>query len=195
MKMQINIELVRALRDKRAWSQTQLADVTGLSLRTIQRIEKTGSASLESMKSIASVFEIEVEALQKPSVSSIKKIKTKLSVLLGVFSVAFSCFLVTTVSAQPVMVGLQITSSGETVADVQVLNEEHSESEILVSNKIKVLLTSTIEKNDTIRISTKIYDLSSGQEVLIASPSIATKNQEKAEVHFGEFELRLIPNL
>jgi transcriptional regulator with XRE-family HTH domain len=195
MDMQINIELVKSHRNKRAWSQTQLAEVSGLSLRTIQRIEKTGSASLESIKSIASVFEIEAQSLQTTPDSPVKNIKVKLSALLGVVSITLFSFFVITATAQPVMLDLQLKSSGETIADVQVLNEENFESEILVSNKVKVLLTSVIESNDTIRVFTKIYDLSSGQEVLIGEPSMVTKHQEKAEIHFGAFELLLTPNL
>ena len=65
MDMQINIELIKSQRNKRAWSQTHLAEVSGLSLRTIQRIEKTGAASLESVKSIASAFELSVEDMQE----------------------------------------------------------------------------------------------------------------------------------
>lgn len=193
--MQINIELVKSHRNKRAWSQTQLAEVSGLSLRTIQRIEKTGSASLESIKSIASVFEIEAQNLQTTPDSTVKNIKVKLNALLGVVSITLFSFFVITATAQPVMLDLQLKSSGETIADVQVLNEENSESEILVSSKVKVLLTSVIENNDTIRVFTKIYDLSSGQEVLIGAPSMVTKHQEKAEIHFGDFELLLTPNL
>jgi DNA-binding XRE family transcriptional regulator len=48
MKMELNKETLKSQRETRAWSQTQLADVSGLSLRTIQRIEKTGIASQES---------------------------------------------------------------------------------------------------------------------------------------------------
>jgi len=58
MEMKINVVLLKKLRTEKAWSQDQLADISGLSLRTIQRIEKSGNASLESKKAIASAFEI-----------------------------------------------------------------------------------------------------------------------------------------
>jgi DNA-binding XRE family transcriptional regulator len=51
--MDLDKEILKSQRDRRAWSQTQLAEVSGLSLRTIQRIEKTGVASQESTKSLA----------------------------------------------------------------------------------------------------------------------------------------------
>lgn len=63
MEMQLNQDTLKIQRDSRAWSQTQLAEVSGLSLRTIQRIEKTGVASQESAKSLASVYECSITEL------------------------------------------------------------------------------------------------------------------------------------
>jgi transcriptional regulator with XRE-family HTH domain len=65
MEMKINVDLLKKLRNEKAWSQDQLADICGLSLRTIQRIEKSGSASLESKKAIASAFEIKATELDE----------------------------------------------------------------------------------------------------------------------------------
>lgn len=61
--MQIDGNIIKAERIRRAWSQEQLANATGLSLRTIQRIEKTGIASNESVKALAAVFGTSVQAL------------------------------------------------------------------------------------------------------------------------------------
>jgi len=54
---------VQKLRLQRGWSQQQLADLSGLSTRTIQRIENGQPASAESLKSLASVFEIDFSSL------------------------------------------------------------------------------------------------------------------------------------
>ena len=70
--MKINAELVIALRAKRAWSQEELSIASGLNLRTIQRIEKEGSVSLQSKKALASVFAIDIhdlDSVEKPSVT------------------------------------------------------------------------------------------------------------------------------
>jgi transcriptional regulator with XRE-family HTH domain len=55
--------IVRKLRLKRAWSQEQLAQFSGLNIRTIQRIERGQKAGLESLKSLAAVFEVELNEL------------------------------------------------------------------------------------------------------------------------------------
>src|SRR3954463_4671697 len=49
---------IQKMRLKRGWSQQQLADASGLSARTIQRIESGHAGSVESLKSIAAVFEV-----------------------------------------------------------------------------------------------------------------------------------------
>ena len=52
--------IVRKLRLQRGWSQDQLAEFTGLSVRTIQRLERGHNPSLETSKSLASVFEVDL---------------------------------------------------------------------------------------------------------------------------------------
>ena len=58
MEHMINTDLILKLRKERSWSQDHLASVSGLSLRTIQRIENEGSCSLDSKKALATTFEI-----------------------------------------------------------------------------------------------------------------------------------------
>ncbi|MGD8176901.1 2TM domain-containing protein [Marinimicrobium sp. ARAG 43.8] len=57
--------MVRKLRLQRGWSQDQLAQLSGLSVRTIQRIERGQKAGLESLKSLAAVFDVQVVDLEK----------------------------------------------------------------------------------------------------------------------------------
>ena len=52
--------IVRKLRLQRGWSQEQLAQISGLNVRTIQRIERGQVPSLESKKSLAAAFEVQL---------------------------------------------------------------------------------------------------------------------------------------
>ncbi len=52
--------IVRKLRLQRGWSQEQLAEFTDLSVRTIQRAERGQKPSLETARSLASVFEVDI---------------------------------------------------------------------------------------------------------------------------------------
>jgi len=53
------------MRLERHWSQEQLVERSGLSVRTIQRIENGENAGLESLKSLAAVFETNIEDSNK----------------------------------------------------------------------------------------------------------------------------------
>ncbi|MGF1686572.1 2TM domain-containing protein [Photobacterium japonica] len=57
--------IIRKLRLQRGWSQDQLAEMSGLSIRTVQRIERGQKPGLESLKSLAAVFETTVAELQQ----------------------------------------------------------------------------------------------------------------------------------
>jgi len=52
--------IVKKLRLQRGWSQEHLAQLTDLSVRTIQRIERGHKPGLETIKSLAAVFEVDL---------------------------------------------------------------------------------------------------------------------------------------
>ncbi|MCH8537558.1 MAG: helix-turn-helix domain-containing protein [Alkalimonas sp.] len=56
--MSINAEQVKSLRESRGWSQEQLAEISGLSLRTIQRVEAEGKGARETKLSLAAAFDV-----------------------------------------------------------------------------------------------------------------------------------------
>lgn len=58
---------VRLFREMRQWSQEQLAEISGLNVRTLQRVEQGQAASLDTRRALARAFEFEdVDALNKP---------------------------------------------------------------------------------------------------------------------------------
>jgi len=56
---------IRKMRLAKAWSQEQLAEMCGLSIRTIQRLERGQQPSLESLKSLAAVFDVHTNELRE----------------------------------------------------------------------------------------------------------------------------------
>lgn len=110
--MKINTNKVIEKRKSKAWSQQHLAQVSGLSLRTIQRVEKNGSGSLETVKSLASCFELDVQTLFEPDNEKVKyNSKSKLAIVCSLV-VAVACsvlFMVPTSAAE------DITITAETV--------------------------------------------------------------------------------
>lgn len=61
---------VKRLRIERAWSQEQLAHISGVNVRTIQRLENGAKPSLDTLKAIAAGFEIDVRELTEEQISS-----------------------------------------------------------------------------------------------------------------------------
>ena len=62
--MKINSEMVQQLRKEASWSQEELAAASGLSPRTIQRVEVEGVASIETKKALAVVFALQPKDLE-----------------------------------------------------------------------------------------------------------------------------------
>jgi transcriptional regulator with XRE-family HTH domain len=63
MDMKVKSAFIRKLRSARLWSQEQLAEACGIGLRTIQRLERTGNASAETVRALAAVLEVHPDEL------------------------------------------------------------------------------------------------------------------------------------
>lgn len=61
--------VVRTFRETRGWSQEQLAEISGVSARTVQRVEEGVPSSLDTRRALAVAFALEdVDAFNKPYV-------------------------------------------------------------------------------------------------------------------------------
>jgi transcriptional regulator with XRE-family HTH domain len=63
---------IKRLRVERAWPQEQLSAISGVSTRTIQRIENGEAASFDTLKAIATAFGLDVMELAKKKESGSK---------------------------------------------------------------------------------------------------------------------------
>ena len=58
---------IKFFREVRQWSQEQLAEISGLSVRTVQRIEQGEPSSIDIRRALARAFEFEdIDGLNKP---------------------------------------------------------------------------------------------------------------------------------
>jgi transcriptional regulator with XRE-family HTH domain len=98
----ITLADIKKLRLERHWSQEQLAEMSGLSTRTIQRIESGQNADFETLKSLASVFEINLSSLNKEEEKEQSRIEEKRNedikglykfIALAIFSLIFTFFI------------------------------------------------------------------------------------------------------
>ena len=61
--MILNTSLIKETRISKGWTQAQLAELCAVNVRTIQRVERDGTASLETTMALASAFEFETKDL------------------------------------------------------------------------------------------------------------------------------------
>ena len=68
--MDIRGDIVKQIRVQNAWTQAQLAEICDVNLRTIQRVENQGNASLETVMALCIAFNVKRQVLftvPKPS--------------------------------------------------------------------------------------------------------------------------------
>lgn len=63
MTVQVNGQLIKELRIKHSYSQEKLAEIVGVNLRTIQRIETNGVAALSTRGALAAALGVKPEDL------------------------------------------------------------------------------------------------------------------------------------
>jgi len=75
--MKIDAGLIIKQRMLNGWTQEQLALASGLSKRTIQRVESEANASLETQKALAATFNLAFETLSLVETKVMKKYQYK----------------------------------------------------------------------------------------------------------------------
>jgi transcriptional regulator with XRE-family HTH domain len=55
---------IRNIRDAKHWTQHHLAEVAGIQLRTVQRVEAGDGASVDTLGALASAFDVTIDVLQ-----------------------------------------------------------------------------------------------------------------------------------
>jgi transcriptional regulator with XRE-family HTH domain len=187
MDMKIKRDILRRERELRAWTQSHLAEVADLSMRTVQRIESTGDASMESASALAAVLNLELADLMEvprtiePALANPRRYKLwgsiglvgSMLVVLGWWSSAF---------AEQVMLGLSIETPDRIYSDMLLLNEIGKESEMKLDNEFRMLFN-TMRQGGHLLISTQIYNLVEGEYQLVSSPSMLVEDRKPASLH------------
>ncbi len=187
--------LVRSEREKRAWSQEQLARVTGLGVRTIQRIETGGSASLESMKALASVFELDISELRSATATTIGVFripavrKSHLAALTASLLLATGLFVAKPILAQQLWLDFDISAQRQdedqiletSVRAGRVLMAENESTMIQLNNLLRLEVTPQIQADGKeILLSIKLFENRDGEYSLRAEPRIMTADKLEA---------------
>ena len=100
--MDVNATKIKELRTINGWTQQHLADACAISLRTVQRVERYGNATQETVASLAAVFElkqIELIVTSEPvqlvgdRASSLMHIQTQAVILAGFLGACIGAFI------------------------------------------------------------------------------------------------------
>ena len=185
MDMKVDSKRIRAERERRAWSQEHLATVSGLGLRTIQRIEKTGAASFESARALG----VRVRGRRRelanrargpardaerrepcipPSTrrAAPSRFRFRAKPMLGAaaaLTAAGALFVATKGFADVVMLDVGVSMNDSRVEESQVVTEANDNVAFrAIDDQVRMVIVPTIETNG-IMLSTEIYVLEGGE--------------------------------
>lgn len=188
MDMKINKETLRRERELRAWTQSHLAEVADLSMRTVQRIERTGDTSIESAGALAAALDLELsELMEMPVVTNetvlAKSSRYKLWGVIGIISSAVTALgWWSNAAAEQIMVSLSIETPDQIYSDMMLLNEVGKDSEIKLDNQFRMLF-STQRQGEHLMLSAKIYNFVDNEYRLFSTPAIWVEDQKPASMH------------
>lgn len=96
--MKIDTDKIKRWREERFWSQEHLAELSGIALRTVQRIESGRTASRESITALAAAYNVDAAALtyspaDKEAVEAQEKLSKGRSGLRLSFLISFASLL------------------------------------------------------------------------------------------------------
>ena len=195
MDMQIDSKRIRAEREQRAWSQEHLAEVAGVALRTIQRVETSGAGSFETAKALAAVFQIDVATLRAAAVVRPFTFTRRAGYWSAAASVVLAVLLVfitrEAVAGQLLLdVGLNI--DGTELGKNQLITAEGKDAEIRLDGQLRLVLLPTINQDGSVALAMQVYEFKGGEFVLMSKPKLFVADNKRAEVHLASSAGRVI---
>jgi transcriptional regulator with XRE-family HTH domain len=201
MDMQIDPNRIRTERERRAWSQEHLAEVAGLSLRTIQRVETTGSASYETVKSIAAVLGLDVAELRVTPVAAVGTVPRRWRYvgLAASLLVAVGALFFGVAHAGEVLLDVGVTLNQEKRSRHQIVATEGKSAEIRLEGQVRVFVNPIVTADGSILLSMRVEEPEGSRWVEFAEPRIMVGNGVEGLVQITSpkgnvFEISVRPN-
>jgi|SRR6185503_3460016 len=177
MDMHIDSNRVRTERERRAWSQEHLAEVAGLSLRTVQRVESSGSASFETARAIAAVLDLEVASLQVHEAPRPRLVqRLRYAGIAASLIVALGVFLMRDANAGEVMLDVGVTLNKEKLSQSQIVATEGKSAEIRLEGQVRVFVNPIVTQDGSVLLSMRIEEPSGGGWKEIGEPRVMVAN-------------------
>lgn len=194
MSPRIDPNRIQLERTRRAWTQQHLAEVSGLGIRTVQRIEKTGTASPESIQAIAAAFDLSASELMIIPCER-RSAAQRIGIRWPATAVAVLAVLTVSLLASAPFAtarGLVLSMEAEVTAENdryehigQMSLADGEESEFRMNGVFRILVTPTILDESRVSIALKIFVFSDGEYFLIGEPSLTTTLGREAVFQLG----------
>lgn len=108
---------IKRWREERQWSQEHVADLAGIGLRTIQRIENGEPASQDSLKALAAAYNVDVMVLATDHETEAARLLAKRNARgRAALRLSFFIHLASYAIGVAVFVGISILAGGERFA-------------------------------------------------------------------------------
>jgi transcriptional regulator with XRE-family HTH domain len=182
MDMQIDAEIIKIERQRRGWSQEQLASTTGLGVRTIQRIESTGVASSESSRALSAVFELPLSqfAVKQESRGQVLGRRALLACAATALAVLVSAgFLVSRAQATEVAMSIVLDSEPSGVSKMNIASEDGKPTEIKLERDLKLVLIPKRIEGNRVLLSVDFYVFEGTEYKLLATPKKASPHHSR----------------
>jgi hypothetical protein len=178
-----------------------LAEVAGLGLRTIQRIEKTGAASYESARSLAAVFGLDVADLRvEPPSAAALRTSVALRPVLGALGalVAGGALLVTTSSFAADKVLMDVSVALDSLEDnLALATEVVVDDGTLVGGvndlrfaDLRFTIVPHVRAGGALLFEVGVYERRGDEEVVVTQPRLIALSGEEANVVIGTADAR-----
>jgi transcriptional regulator with XRE-family HTH domain len=169
---QIDSSFIKAERRKRGWSQEQLAQAAGLGIRTIQRVETSGTASNETTKCLAAVFEVPLTRLIVEKSQQRTRVRIWAATATLFAALVSSLLLVSRANATDVamLVAIGTDDGGKSRMNLQL--KDGQQTEIKLDKELRLLLTPKLQKDGTVFVSAEVYGWDGAAFKLAGKPRV-----------------------
>jgi transcriptional regulator with XRE-family HTH domain len=186
MEQQISSAFIRAERQRRGWSQEQLAAAAGLGIRTIQRLEATGIGSAETAKCLAAVFQVPLTQLMVPKRSK-RPLHLRLWAAFGAACIALasSLLVVSGANANDVAMAVVVTTEtgGQSKMNIEV--KDGQQTEIKLEKELRLLLTPRLQRDPTVLMVAEIFAWNGNAFTLASKPKVLMRLGEESRLQIN----------
>jgi len=178
--MKVNAKKIIEERKLKAWSQQHLATASDVSLRTIERVENEGVASLETVKALAACFELNVTLLMVEEVI-VSKVNRKPKIII------LSSTLIALICSALLLVPTSMASNAEYHVDAAIVIQSEANDETSYYQNVEILLPKSIKHTiiTNVQWQTESPLVSGNTKLLLPESIVFLKKATIATTHKG----------